>query len=151
MVEYVLLGKRVAFDDPSERFFDLQYAGWQAEQEMQQRFNAWYDSCGKIENVLQGYLNVARKLIQDAVSRPLYESLAQYGIYDVSGDVYWQCCADFSEAEAALRSVSGKVNAIEGKKEAEEEYRAARKAGRSFWFRRCSYGRGMSNCSSISS
>ena len=133
MVEYVLLGKRVAFDDPSERFFDLQYAGWQAEQEMQQRFNAWYDSCGKIENVLQGYLNVARKLIQDAVSRPLYESLAQYGIYDVSGDVYWQCCADFSEAEAALRSVSGKVNAIEGKKEAEEEYRAARKAGRGRW------------------
>ena len=133
MVKYVLFGQQVIFDNPAERNFDLQYACWTAVQDAQTMFSSWYDNCKRIERVINDYKSIAGKMIGDLAYEPLYKTLIQYDIYDVSKDTYWRQCADFSETEEALQVLSQKYHAIDQKKAEIENYRAARKAGRGRW------------------
>ena len=104
MVKYVLFGQQVIFDNPAERNFDLQYACWTAVQDAQTMFSSWYDNCKRIERVINDYKSIAGKMIGDLAYEPLYKTLIQYDIYDVSKDTYWRQCADFSETEEALQA-----------------------------------------------
>lgn len=133
MLEYTLFGRQVIFQTASERFFDLQYAGWVACEKAKREFNNWYDNCKSIENVLHGYRGIVGKLIESLAIQPLYAQLKQYEIYDVSKDAYCRLCVDYSETENALQYVARKYDAIQSRKEEAIEYRAARKAGRSRW------------------
>ena len=133
MLEYTLFGRQVIFQTASERFFDLQYAGWGACEKAKREFSSWYDNCRSIENVLHGYRGIVGKLIESLAIQPLYAQLKQDNIYDVSKDAYCRLCMDYSETENALQYVARKYDAIQSRKEVAIEYRAARKAGRSRW------------------
>lgn len=133
MVEYVLFGAHITFDNATERAFDLKYESWLAVQKARDQFYKWYQNCGRIEKVLNEYKDLAQNIIFEVAFYPLYKTLTQYDIYDMSQDTYWERCVDFSGIEQAKESISRKYNAIEGQRETEENYRAARKAGRSRW------------------
>lgn len=133
MLKCALFGHTITFRDPAERFFDLQYAGWTAQDQAKKKFLNWYDKCGNIENVLRGYKGFAQNVLNDLAIQPLFNSLRQYDIYDVSRDDYCASCADYTETEHALNFVAQQYTAIQNKREADAEYRAVRKASRGRW------------------
>lgn len=133
MLRCALFGHTITFQDPDERFFDLQYAGWTAQDQAKKKFLNWYDKCGNIENVLRGYKGFAQNVLNDLAIQPLFNSLRQYDIYDVSRDEYCASCADYTETEHALNFVAQQYTAIQNKREADAKYRAVRKASRGRW------------------
>lgn len=133
MLRCALFGHTITFQDSAERFFDLQYAGWTAQDQAKKKFLNWYDKCGNIENVLRGYKGFAQSVLNDLAIQPLFNSLRQYDIYDVSRDDYCASCADYTETEHALNFVAQQYTAIQNKREADAEYRAVRKASRGRW------------------
>ena len=72
-------------------------------------------------------------MLNDLAIQPLFNSLRQYDIYDVSRDDYCASCADSTETENALNFVAQQYTAIQNKREADAEYRAVRKASRGRW------------------
>lgn len=126
MLRCALFGHTITFQDPDERFFDLQYAGWTAQDQAKKKFLNWYDKCGNIETVLRGYKGFAQSVLNDLEIQPLFNSLRQYDIYDVSRDEYCASCADYTETEYALNFVAQQYTAIQNKREADAEYRAVR-------------------------
>ena len=133
MLSCTLFGQTITFQDPAERFFDLQYAEWTAHSEAKRRFWNWYDKCGNIETVLHKYEEFTETLVDDLAVKPLFNDLRKCDIYDVSRDAYRNFCVDYEETENALKFVAQKYAAIEEKREADAEYRAARKASRGRW------------------
>ena len=63
MLRCALFGHTITFQDPDERFFDLQYAGWTAQDQAKKKFLNWYDKCGNIETVLRGYKEFAQSVL----------------------------------------------------------------------------------------
>ena len=133
MLKYDLLGQTVIFEDATERYYDMWYASNQACLAAAQRFSAWYKQCGNIQAVLDGYLPFAESLLDQLAFRPLFSQLAACEIYDMSEESYWKCCIGLGESESALEMIEKQFNAILKKQNAEKEYRADRKAGRSHY------------------
>lgn len=133
MLKYDLLGQTVIFEDGAERYYDLWYASNQACLAASQRFSAWYEQCENIQAVLDGYLPFAESLLDQLAFRPLFSQLAACEIYDMSEESYWKCCIGLGESESALEMIEKQFNAILKKQNAEKEYRADRKAGRSHY------------------
>ena len=90
MLKCTLFGREVTFHDQAERFFDLQHAGWAAQNEARKRFLNWYDKCGNIECVLREYKGFAQNILNNLAVQPLFNTLRQHDIYDVSKDAYPQ-------------------------------------------------------------
>ena len=133
MLKYNLLGQAVTFEDSAERYFDLQFAAEQAGLAVSQRFNEWYKQCGNIQSALDGYLPFSESVVEELAFRPLFAQLAQCEIYDMSEEHYWKRCIGLGESDTALETVERQYNAILKQQNAEKEYRANRKAGRSRW------------------
>lgn len=133
MLKYDFLGQTVIFEDAAERYYDMWYASNQACLAAAQRFNAWYKECGNIQAVLDGYLPFTESLLGRLAFRPLFGQLAACEIYDMSEESYWKCCIGLGESESALETIEKQYNAILKKQNAEKEYRADRKAGRSHY------------------
>ena len=130
MGEYTLLGKKISFEECNERFFDIQYRVWKAMDTASREFNKWYDSCGDILTVLKGYEKKATEIIIKNANEPLFQDLPKLEIYDISEDSYDEECLAFNECMSALDEVADAYNSIIAQQEAEEEYRAERKACR---------------------
>jgi len=133
MLKYDLLGQTVIFEDAAERYYDMWYASNQACLAASQRFSAWYKQCGNIQAVLDGYLPFTESLLDQLAFRPLFGQLTACEIYDISEESYWKCCIGLGESETALETVEKQYNAILKRQNAEKEYRADRKAGRSHY------------------
>lgn len=133
MLEYELFGKKIVFDPAAERYFDLMYAGMSAVGEAMDRFEDWYQQCGDIQSVLRGYSQEAEDLVADLAVRPLYKDLVQSEIYDIGKETYQETCVDLCESEQALKYITSQYNAIEQQRQAQIEYRAARKDARGRW------------------
>ena len=130
MGKYTLLGKTISFEECNERFFDIQYRVWKAMDTASSEFNKWYDSCGDILTVLKGYEKKATEIIIKNSNEPLFQDLPKLEIYDISEDSYDEECLLFDECMSALDEVADAYNSIIAQQEAEEEYRAERKACR---------------------
>lgn len=130
MSNYTLLGKTITFKDCNERFYDIQYRLWKASEAAGAEFNTWYDSCGDILTVLKGYEKKSTELIIKHSNEKLFADLPILEIYDISEDSYDDECLIFSESSDALDEVANAYNSIVAQQEAEEEYRAERKANR---------------------
>ena len=130
MGKYTLLGTTIEFKECNERFFDIQYRVWKAMDAASSEFNKWYDSCGDILTVLKGYEKKATSLIINNSNEPLFNELPQLEIYDMSEDSYDEECLIIDESCDALDEVAEAYNGIIAQQEAEEEYRAERKASR---------------------
>lgn len=130
MGKYTLLGRTVEFDEPNERFFEIQRRVWKSMDVASNDFNAWYDKCGDILTVLKGYEEKAADLVIKHANKPLFNELPQLEIYDMSEDSYDEECLIFDEFVNALDEVADAYNSIIAQQAAEEEYRAERKACR---------------------
>ena len=64
-------------------------------------------------------------MLNDLAIQPLFNSLRQYDIYDVSRDEYCASCADYTETEHALNFVAQQYTAIQNKREADAKYQSA--------------------------
>ena len=64
MVRYTLLGTPIAFDDRAERFFDLQYRSWTAQDRAFEEFSKWYKKYDNIEAILSKYRQFSKELIE---------------------------------------------------------------------------------------
>lgn len=133
MLKYDLLGQTVVFEDAAERYYDLLFASNQACLKASQQFKAWYSQRGNIQAVLDGYLPFAESLVEQMAFRPLFSQLAACEIYDMSEETYWKRCIGLGESESALETVERQYNQILRQQNAEQEYRADRKAGRGRW------------------
>lgn len=133
MLRYSLLGQAIIFDDAAEHYYDLQFMAEQAGVAASEQFGRWYKQCGNIQSVLDGYLQFAESLIEKHVFHPLFSQLATCEIYDMSEESYWKRCVGLGECETALETVEKQYNAILRQQNAEKEYRADRKAGRSHY------------------
>ena len=130
MGKYTILGKTIGFEECNERFFDIQYRVWKAMEAVSTEFNQWYDSCGDILTVLKGYEQKATGLVIKHSNEPLFNELPQLGIYDISEESYDEECLAVEAVSNALDKVADAYNDIVAQQEAEEEYRAERKASR---------------------
>lgn len=130
MSTYPLLGQKITFKDCNEHLFDIQYQMWQSQNAASSEFDKWYDSCGDILTVLKGYEKKSAELIIKYSNEKLFASLPALEIYDVSEDTYDDECLIFDESADALEEVADAYNSIVAQQEAEEEYRAERKANR---------------------
>ena len=130
MAKYKIFNQDIVFPDSAERFFDMQYRAWNATASAACDFEKWYVSCGDILTVLKGYENKAAGLVIQYANQPLFDELTNLQIYDISEDSYDEQCLDFSEISEALDTIADKYNDIVAEQEAEEEYRAERKANR---------------------
>lgn len=130
MAKYRLFNQDIIFPDSAERFFDMQYRVWKALDAASRDFDTWYKNCGDILTALKGYEKKATELVIHYANSPLFNELTDLGIYDISEDRYDEDCLDFSALSEALDTIAQKYNEIIAEQEAEEEYRAERKANR---------------------
>ncbi len=130
MSKYTLFTQTIEFKVCNEQFFDIQYQVWRSLDASSAEFNKWYDSCGDILTVLKGYEKKATELVIKHSNKKLFAELPQLEIYDISEDSYDDECLVFSESIDALDEVADAYNSIIAQQEAEEEYRAERKANR---------------------
>ena len=79
---------------------------------------------------MKGYEQKSTDLIIKYSNAPLFKDLPHLEIYDISESRYDDECLDFSESHAALDAIIDKYNDIIAQQEAEEAYRAERKAER---------------------
>lgn len=133
MVHYTLFGKPIVFDDGAERFFDLQYQSWTARDQAIEEFSKWYQSCGNIGAVLAQYRKFGGDLVEKFALKPLFSTLLDNGIFDVSQESYRAACLDTTDINEALRRIQSQYQQIERTQAAEEEYRQARKDNRGRW------------------
>ncbi len=133
MVRYTLLGTPIAFDDGAERFFDLQYRSWTAQDRAFEEFSKWYKKYDNIEAILSKYRQFSKELIEKHAVKPLFSTLTTSSIFDVSKESYYRTCLDLSPVDEALQSVSSKYQQIEQTQAAQERYRQVRKASRGRW------------------
>lgn len=133
MLKYDLLGRTIVFEDAAERYYDLMFASNQECLKASQQFKTWYAQRGSIQAVLDDYLPFAESIVEQLAFRPLFSQLAACEIYDMSEETYWKRCIGLGESESALETVERQYNNILKQQNAEIEYRADRKAGRSRW------------------
>lgn len=133
MVRYTLFGTPIAFDDGAERFFDLQYRSWTAQDHAFEEFSKWYKKYDSIEAVLSKYRQFSKELIEKHAVKPLFSTLTTNSIFDVSKESYYRTCLDLTPVDEALQSVSSKYQQIEQTQAAQERYRQVRKASRGRW------------------
>ena len=130
MATYTLLGQTVELSEPAERFFDMQSDAWHAANQASTDFKKWYLEQGNILSVLKGYEKEAMSLVVHYANEPLFAQITTLEIYDISKSAYDEHCLDLSESDDAHSKIICQYNAIIEKQEAEEEYRAERKASR---------------------
>lgn len=130
MGKYRLFGQCIEFSDAAERFYDMKYRAWCAISSASNDFENWYQKCGDIVTVLNGYENKAKELIIYYANKPLFSELTDLEIYDISEDSYDRKCLEFLESSLALDTVTEKYEDIVKEQRAKEEYRAERKANR---------------------
>ena len=133
MVRYTLFGNPIAFDDGAERFFDLQHQNWTARDRALEEFSKWYQKCADIGVVLAQYRKFGGDLVEKFALKPLFSTLADSGIFDVSRESYRHTCLDMTDIDEALRGIQDQYKQIERTQAAQEEYRQARKDSRSRW------------------
>ena len=138
---YNLFGKTVTFSAAENRYLDLLCLEQAAFTKPAELFSRWYQERREIEPVLRQYLPFTRTVLEDLVLQPLFQQLAEFGIYDVSWETYGKECAEFSNIKSACQKVASANDSITRRQTEEEAYREDRKAGRS---RVEAYGVGLS-------
>lgn len=130
MSKYTLFGETIKFTDAEERYIDIKSFYYAAKFEALNEFMSWYKKCENIDSVLKGYEAFVTKLVFNLAINPLFETLREIEIFEVSSSAYVEQCLDLSCADNAYNQIVDKYNDIIGEQEAKMEYRAARKAGR---------------------
>lgn len=93
-------------------------------------FKMFYRNAGNISNVLDDYMKVVFSITKHWAIDPLYESLKNAEIYDVSEDVFEEVCWDLQKASTYYDCIADKYNEIVGDLADAKQYRALRKASR---------------------
>lgn len=131
MSTYTLFGKEVSFSEAADRYFYILKAFELAAEKASEQFKNFYHDAGNISNVLDGYMKAVYTLTKNWAIDPLYASLKNAEIYDVSEDSFQNACWDLEGAEQYYDCIAEKYNEIVGDLADAKQYRALRKASRS--------------------
>ena len=130
MGKYTLFNQTITLSESKERFFDIYYRAIGSAAQSVGDFTVWYESCGDILTVLKNYEKVASELVVKYANHPLFESLTDLEIYDVSEERYDENCFSLADIEVAFEEIADKYDAIVNEQEAARAYRTERKASR---------------------
>lgn len=133
MKSYILFGQTVTFDDAAEHAYSLQVELTQVKADAEDRLRSWYMKQESIEKVIDGFNGFVNALYREQFVDRLYPRIQTCGIYDITTDMYQRRCLSKEGAKRALAEVRAQYDAIEEQKNAEEQYRADRKASRERW------------------
>lgn len=133
MKSYTLFDQTITFDDGAEHAYSLQTELTQVRIEMEDKLRSWYMQQGSIEKVMDGFVGFINKLYHEQLVSKMYPKIQVCGIYDLTTDMYQRRCLSEEGAQRSLRDVRAQYDAIIDQKNAEEQYRADRKASRGRW------------------
>lgn len=132
-MNYILFGTKVTLSEGEEHYLDLNHARAVADYDSMEALVKWYDKCGSIEKVIEGFRTFAKNYVINNVIKPLYNHLCECNIYDITESKYISMCMDDKYIDAMESDLRDAYGAIEDKEKAEMAYRDARKAYRSRW------------------
>lgn len=130
MGQYTLFDSKITFENCNENFFDLQHQLRTTLEKAASDFTLWYSKREKILTVLENYQDEAYKLVVKYANEPLFKQLPLLEIYDISESNYDDNCFTLENSVSALEKVAEAYNEIIAQQDAEEAYRAERKAYR---------------------
>lgn len=133
MADYTLLQTTITFNLGEERYLDLLCREQAAQKTAREEYLAWYQKAGMVEAVLKDMLVFQQTLLEEQVLKPLFQDLAQAGIYDVGWKEYCAICGNYNEMTQERDRLQARYNEIEQARQAEVDYREQRKAGRTRW------------------
>lgn len=133
MKKYILFGEQVIFNDAAVRGYDIHTDREYVKAKVSNIFPAWYKQQNSIENVLNRFPNFVNNLYGEHLVKPMFQQIQGYEIYDLSIQMYAQRCVRFNGAQSALEDIEDRYDRIIEKQQAEENYRAQRKASRGRW------------------
>ena len=130
MANYRLLDQTICFSDSAERYYDTIDLLSEARIFILKEFSKWYDDCNDIATVLQNCDKKSDALITHYGIEPLCRNLLKYGVYDINSNSFRAKYLDLTRTYSVLDTLIDKYNVILETQQAEEEYRALRKATR---------------------
>lgn len=133
MKVYTLFGEKITFDDAAERFYDMQVQCQTVIGDVEKQFLSWYKQQGTIEYVLQDYSRFVNQIMQNYVIVRLFPQVHELEIYDLSLERYCERCLSLETSYDVWQELDERYTAIIDKQNAEEQYRANRKAMRAKW------------------
>ena len=133
MKAYTLFGEKITFDDAAERFYDMQIQCQTVIGDVEKQFLSWYKQQGTIEHVLQDYSRFVSQIMHDYVIVRLFPQVHELEIYDLSLERYCKSCLSLEASYDVWQELDERYTAIIDKQNAEEQYRANRKAMRARW------------------
>lgn len=130
MSKYTLFGETIEFSSAADRYIKWYQAISPAVQGARNDFVTYYENCGNISDVLDGYSKALVNITYDWAVEPLFKTLLNIGIYDINQENFEDECWDLSGAEEYFERVADAYNEIVEGLEDAKTYRAERKASR---------------------
>lgn len=133
MKKYILFGEQIVFDDAAERTYDIHVDYEFVKARTSNIFPAWYKQQGSIEKTINNFPSFVNQLYGEYLVKAMFPKIQEYGIHDLSIDMYGRRCVCFDGAHTAIEYIEDQYDRIVEKQHAAENYRAERKAYRSRW------------------
>ena len=130
MSKYTLFGEPIEFSEAADRYVKWYQAIFPALRGASNDFKLYYENRGNISDVLDGYSQILVKITDDWAVTPLFNTLLNIGIYDISRENFEESCWDLESAESYYDCIADKYNEIVGDLSEAKQYRALRKASR---------------------
>lgn len=128
-----ILGQTISFAPGEIRYIKLLLFENTIQAKAQGQLESWYKSCRTIENVIDNGEAFTVSALRSVIFEPLYQQLIDGEIYDVSREAHRRSCEVYQNFSKALDKIDSLYSQILQQQANAEEYRAARKAGRSRW------------------
>lgn len=130
MSSFKIFKKNISFLESADRYHETMVRCVEAMNLAETDFLEFYKTRGNIRSVLEQYEGAAALIINIRAIEPLFKTLPDIGIYDVTEKVFAEECLNVNEVYDAFEPIAEEFDAIEEELELEREYRAERKESR---------------------
>ena len=130
MAQFVLFGQSFSIPDSYIRDYEMNEISYNVRKKAKAEFESWYKKRSGIEEVLKNYIDTAVGIVDKYACTPLFNSLSDFDIYDVSNEKYISLCVDCSSIDNAFEMILDELDKIVDDQNEMRQYRAARKAYR---------------------
>ena len=133
MSKFILFGKEVEFSKAADRYYKMLKVFEVAVNGASETFINFYNNSSGISDVLDSYADALYNISKTVAIEPLFKTLINLEIYDVSREAFEDACWDLSGAAQYYDFIAEKYNEIVGEENDARNYRAIRKASRGRW------------------
>lgn len=130
MSKYTLFGETIEFSAADERYIKWHLSVFPAMHGATTAFESYYNECGNISSVLDGFEEALCEITAEWAVLPLFDTLINLDIYDISKERFAEECWDLSAADEYFEKITRAYNSIVEGLEDAKDYRSLRKASR---------------------